>query len=200
MACASVVLLIRLRHAREDGVQLHQAIAKLEHDKQVLSAQAYFDPLTGLANRALLADRFRFAIERSKRSKIPFAVVMIDLNGFKAINDNYGHAGGDHVLVTLGKRLLDSVRASDTVARFGGDEFVLLIESVQMRQELEAICEKLIEALGSRVTLPSGQEVSAGGSIGFALFPDDGLNMDDLIHVADDAMYVCKSSGLMPLF
>jgi diguanylate cyclase (GGDEF)-like protein len=200
MAGASVVLLIRLRHARDDRAQLHQAIAQLEHDKQVLSAQAYFDPLTGLANRALLADRFRFAIERSKRSKVPFAVVMIDLNAFKGVNDSYGHAAGDYVLVAVGKRLLDSVRASDTVARLGGDEFVLLIESVQMRQELEAICEKLVEALSHRITLPSGQEVSAGGSIGFALFPDDGLNMDDLLHVADDAMYVCKTSGLMPLF
>jgi diguanylate cyclase (GGDEF)-like protein len=200
MACAFVVVLIRLRHARQDEAHLHQAIAELQHSKRVLSAQAHFDPLTGLANRALLADRFHLAIERAKRSKIPFAVVMIDLNGFKAVNDTYGHAAGDYVLVAVGKRLLDAVRASDTVARLGGDEFVLLIESVQARHELETLGQKLIDALSHRVVLPSGHGVSAGGSIGFALFPDDGLNMDDLLHVADNAMYECKTSGLMPLF
>ena len=200
MTGAFVVSLIRLRRARQDKAHLHQAIADLEHTKQVLRTQAYFDPLTGLANRALLTDRFRLAIERSKRSRIPFAVVMIDLNSFKAINDTYGHAAGDYVLVAVGKRLLDAVRASDTVARLGGDEFVLLIESVQVRHELETIGQKLVDALSHRVVLPAGEEVSAGGSIGFALFPDDGLNMDDLLHVADNAMYECKTSGLMPLF
>lgn len=200
MACALVVLLIRLRHVRRDKASLHQTIAELEHTKQALSVQAYFDPLTGLANRTLLTDRFRVAIERSKRSRIPFAAVMIDLNGFKAINDTYGHAAGDYVLVAVGKRLLDAVRATDTVARMGGDEFVLLIESVHMRQELESIGQKLVDALSHRIELPAGQEVSAGGSIGIALFPDDGLNMEDLLHVADNAMYECKTSGLMPLF
>lgn len=200
MACAFLVLAIRLRRAHADKASLCKTIAELEHTRQTLSLQAYFDPLTGLANRTLLTDRFRQAIERSKRSRVPFAVVMIDLNGFKSINDTYGHAAGDYVLVAVGKRLLDAVRATDTVARMGGDEFVLLIESVPVRHELETIALKLVDALSHRFELPAGQEVSAGGSIGIALFPDDGLNMEDLLHVADEAMYECKTSGLMPLF
>jgi diguanylate cyclase (GGDEF)-like protein len=102
--------------------------------------------------------------------------------------------------VTIGKRLLETVRASDTVSRMGGDEFVLIIESVDDRRELASIGQKLIDMLAEKVTLDSGAVVSVGGSLGFALYPGDGGSMDSVLQVADQAMYDCKTSGLMPLF
>jgi diguanylate cyclase (GGDEF)-like protein len=165
-----------------------------------LKERAYYDHLTGLANRSLLIDRFHLAIERSKRSRVPFAAVMIDLNNFKAINDSHGHAAGDQVLVAIGKRLMDTVRASDTVSRLGGDEFVLIIESIEDRRELAQIGQKLIDMLAEKVVLDSGTVVSVGGSLGFAMYPGDGASMETMLHVADQAMYDCKTSGLMPLF
>lgn len=200
MGVAILVLVSRLAQARVVEAELRESLASLEAAEKILKAQAYYDHLTGLANRALLVDRFQLAIERSKRSRIPFATVMIDLNNFKTINDKHGHAAGDQVLVTIGKRLLETVRASDTVSRLGGDEFVLIIESIDDRRELANIGQKLIDMLAEQVTLDSGAVVSVGGSLGFALYPGDGGSMDSMLHVADQAMYDCKTSGLMPLF
>jgi diguanylate cyclase (GGDEF)-like protein len=95
---------------------------------------------------------------------------------------------------------LETVRASDTVSRLGGDEFVLVIEAIEDRRELAQIGQKLIDMLSEKVTLDSGSEVSLGGSLGFALYPTDGSNMEGMLNVADQAMYDCKTSGMMPLF
>jgi diguanylate cyclase (GGDEF)-like protein len=200
MGATILVLMTRLKHAREVEADLRQTLDSLQASEKLLKEQAYYDHLTGLANRALLVDRFQLAIERSKRSRIPFAAVMIDLNNFKTINDKHGHAAGDQVLVTVGKRLLETVRASDTVSRLGGDEFVLIIESIDDRRELANIGQKLIDMLAEKVTLDSGAVVSVGGSLGFALYPGDGGSMDSVLQVADQAMYDCKTSGMMPLF
>jgi diguanylate cyclase (GGDEF)-like protein len=195
-----LVLLAKLARARKTEKQLRQAISDMQAAETSLKEQAYYDYLTGLPNRALLADRFNLAIERSKRSRKPFAAVMIDLNNFKSINDTHGHAAGDTVLVEMGKRLLETVRASDTVSRLGGDEFVLVIEAIEDRRELAQIGQKLIDMLSEKVTLDSGSEVSLGGSLGFALYPTDGSTMEGMLNVADQAMYDCKTSGMMPLF
>ena len=200
MGATTLHLRSTLLRAREPEVQLRQELVALQDKEKSLKEQAYYDHLTGLANRALLVDRFHLAIERSKRSRVPFATVMIDLNNFKSINDTHGHAAGDQVLVTLGKRLTETVRASDTVSRLGGDEFVLIIESIQDRRELAHIGQKLIDMLAEKVPLDSGEVVSVGGSLGFALYPGDGGSMETMLHVADQAMYDCKTSGLMPLF
>jgi len=200
MGATILVLMTRLKRARAVEADLRQTLDSLQASEKQLKEQAYYDHLTGLANRALLVDRFQLAIERSKRSRIPFAAVMIDLNNFKTINDKHGHAAGDQVLVTVGKRLLETVRASDTVSRLGGDEFVLIIESIDDRRELANIGQKLIDMLAEKVTLDSGAVVSVGGSLGFALYPGDGGSMDSVLQVADQAMYDCKTSGLMPLF
>ena len=122
-----------------------------------------------------------------------------DLNGFKQINDYYSHAAGDAVLITMGKRLVGSVRACDTVARLGGDEFVLLIEDIENQQELTQIGKKLLETLSAPMPLNAGVVLNVSASIGLALYPEDGAEMEDLLHTADVAMYECKSSGLMPL-
>jgi diguanylate cyclase (GGDEF)-like protein len=200
MGAAILVLKTQVARARAIEVQLRQSLSAMQNTEQTLKEQAYYDYLTGLPNRALLADRFNLAIERSKRSRKPFAAVMIDLNNFKAINDTHGHAAGDQVLVVMGRRLLETVRASDTVSRLGGDEFVLVIEAIEDRRELAQIGQKLIDMLSERVELDSGAIVSLGGSLGFALYPTDGATMETLLHIADQAMYDCKTSGMMPLF
>ena len=126
-------------------------------------------------------------------------MLMVDLNKFKAINDRYGHAAGDEVLVNVAQRLTMAVRSSDTVARLGGDEFVLIIESITEKDQVIALGKKLIDLLAKKVTLDSGEVVSLGGSVGFAWYPKDGENLKDILEVADQAMYFCKTSGLMPL-
>ena len=178
---------------------LQREIASLVRNEQRLKDQAYTDPLTGLANRLLLTDRFRQTAERCKRSRTVFAVLMVDLDAFKVINDTLGHAAGDVVLQTVGNRLLGAVRASDTVARLGGDEFVLLIESFDKSDELIAIGRKLMATISEPIALPEGKAVNVGASIGFALYPRHGTDINDLLHIADKGMYDCKVSGLMEL-
>jgi diguanylate cyclase (GGDEF)-like protein len=200
MAGTILMLTVRLQRCRATEAELRASLDKLQATEVVLKERAYYDHLTGLANRMLLADRFQLAIERSKRNRKPFAAVMIDLNRFKSINDTYGHAAGDQVLVAVGKRLMDTVRGSDTVSRLGGDEFVLIIENIDDRRELGRIGQKLIDMLSEKVKLESGDMVSVGGALGFAVYPTDGGSMETMLHVADQAMYDCKTSGLMPLF
>ena len=195
-----MVLAVQLYRARQEQTQLKNQITALRDSERILQTQAYLDPLTGLGNRNFLGNRFRAALERSRRSLQPFALLIIDLDRFKEINDKHGHAAGDFVLVTIAGRLLEAVRASDTVARWGGDEFVLLIESIEERSELDLVGQKLIDLLSERVTLRSGINVSVGGSIGFGVYPVDGGTMEDLLTAADKAMYICKTSKMMPLF
>ena len=179
--------------------ELQSEIFELRAKSLLLQVQAHHDGLTGLANRALLADRFHFAAERSKRSGLSFALLMVDLNDFKTINDNYGHAAGDAVLVTIAKRLAGAVRASDTVARLGGDEFVLIIESFKDPKELAQVGQKLIDTLSVAITLDNAAVVTVGASVGLALYPDHGTDINDLLGVADHAMYECKSVGQLSL-
>lgn len=190
---------LRLRKALGQQAVLQREIATLERNTQHLKNQAFTDNLTGLANRLLLADRFQLTLERSKRNRVEFALLMVDLNGFKVINDHYGHAAGDIVLRTVARRLLSAVRASDTVARIGGDEFVLLIESFEDPDELVHIGRKLIATISDEITLPNGNRVTVGASVGFGLFPRHGADLNELLQTADEGMYDCKASGLMEL-
>ncbi len=178
---------------------LQDQITELRAREELLKVQAYHDGLTGLANRLLLVDRFNVAVERAKRSGKSFALLMIDLNGFKSINDIYGHAAGDVVLITTARRLLGAVRASDTVARFGGDEFVLIIEAIDQPQEVVNIGGKLFDSLADPITLEAGVLEKISASIGLAMYPEDGVTLNDLLYVADQAMYECKSTGMMNL-
>ncbi len=192
-------LLGYLKKLRARNLILQDEVASLLRAEAFLKEQAYRDSLTGLANRLLLSDRARVVIERSKRSQATFALLMVDLNDFKSINDTFGHAAGDEVLITAARRLVSAVRASDTVARLGGDEFVLIIESVDDPRELIQLGRKLIDTLSDVITLESGINVHVGASVGFALYPKDGSEVSDLLHVADKGMYDCKVSGLMEL-
>lgn len=177
--------------------ELQEVIVQLRARQQQLEILAHHDTLTGLANRKLLQDRFQGAAERAQRSGVCCGLLMLDLDGFKAINDRCGHAAGDTVLVEVARRLVAAMRASDTVARLGGDEFVVLIESVQGADEVQQMCHKLLSTLRKPVSLDAGTTLSVGASIGLAMYPDDGADLPRLLHAADQAMYACKNTGTL---
>jgi diguanylate cyclase (GGDEF)-like protein len=159
------------------------------------SQWAELDALTGLPNRMLLRDRLAQAISGAKRRDARSALLFLDLNDFKQINDTLGHASGDQVLKLTASRLASAVRAADTVSRHGGDEFVILLAEVGQVDDAVAIAEKLATALG----LPSrvgDRDVRLTASIGISLYPDDGEDADTLIARADAAMYHAKRHGL----
>lgn len=178
---------------------LQQEVADLKARTIFLQAQADHDELTGLFNRRSLTDHFHLAVARAKRSKMPFALLMIDLNDFKRINDDYGHEAGDMVLRITAQRLLGAVRASDTVARLGGDEFVLIIDAIASQHELHHMGQKLLAALSDPMPLNHRVVLNVSASVGLALYPENGIVMADLLHAADVAMYDCKSSRRIPL-
>jgi diguanylate cyclase (GGDEF)-like protein len=195
----SLYLARQFRSAQAKNARLKKYLVKLKDAERSLRKSAFMDPLTGLANRLLLMDRFEVAMRHARRNRKKFALLMLDLNKFKAINDTYGHAAGDKVLVTVAQRLVSIVRESDTVARLGGDEFLLIVESATERLQLEALGNKLVDVVSQSLVLDSGETVSVGVSVGYAWYPRDGDNLRDILDVADQAMYTCKTSGLMPL-
>ena len=155
---------------------------------------AYHDSLTGLPNRRLLADRLEQAIALARRRNAQVALMLLDLDSFKAINDTDGHAVGDAVLATMAHRLRTAVRESDTVARIGGDEFVVLLPEIESEDTAVVIAEKIIAAV--RAPLDSQmRNYRLGVSIGIAFFPDDGENGERLLQQADSAMYRAKEAG-----
>jgi len=199
LALLALYLGLRLQRTLAKQARLKKYLFKLKDAERTLRKSAFLDPLTGLANRLLLMDRFEVAMRHAKRNRKKFAVLMLDLNKFKAVNDTYGHAAGDKVLVTVAQRLVSIVRESDTVARLGGDEFVLIVESINERAQLEALGQKLMDVVAQNLVLDSGETVAVGASVGYAWYPRDGDNLQDVLEVADQAMYTCKTSGLMPL-
>jgi len=154
-------------------------------------SEALRDPLTGLPNRALLDDRIEQAFRRSRRSGEPFTLIAIDLDGFKDVNDVRGHRAGDLVLKALARRFEAIVRESDTVARVGGDEFVVLSIGTSSDERAEALVGRLQNAL-RRPFRADGASVEIDGSIGFAVFPDDGGSAEELLSRADGQMYATK--------
>jgi diguanylate cyclase (GGDEF)-like protein len=161
--------------------------SELANERETLSYQALHDPLTGLPNRVLLYDRISQAMLVSKRTTRPFAILAIDLDGFKAVNDTLGHDGGDVVLQQVADRLVKSVRESDTVARQGGDEFTVLLS--RMAAETAADVARKLEDRLCQVLAYDGKTVSVGATIGVATFPRDGDDLHILLRSADHAMY-----------
>ena len=159
-----------------------------------LRHQAFHDPLTGLANRALLTDRAEQALARSARSGATVAVLLVDLDGFKFVNDSLGHQIGDVVLCEVARRLESLVRSEDTVARLGGDEFVILIDDVSGLEETEALGKRICDVLRPRLELP-GWNYAVTASVGVAMGSASEVDVNDLVRDADTAMYVVKTSG-----
>jgi diguanylate cyclase (GGDEF)-like protein/PAS domain S-box-containing protein len=152
------------------------------------------DFLTGLPNRSLFCDRVGQAISLARRHRGQAAVLFLDLDGFKQINDSLGHAAGDKLLQSVAKRLLACVRDPDTVSRYGGDEFAVLLQDVNRPQDAAATTRRILRALGEAHSI-DGQEVHVTASIGMSVFPDDGFDAETLIRNADTAMYRAKKNG-----
>ncbi|SEQ24405.1 PAS domain S-box-containing protein/diguanylate cyclase (GGDEF) domain-containing protein [Ectothiorhodospira magna] len=175
-------------------VGIFSDIGPVKEAQRQLELMAHFDPLTGLANRTLFRDRLTHSLRRVERSGKGLALLFIDLDRFKTINDTLGHSLGDQLLQTVAKRMADNVRASDTLARLGGDEFVLLLENDASMQNIQTLCQKILGVLTDPVTLDE-HEVIVTASIGVALYPEDGEDADTLLKHADMAMYEAKNTG-----
>ncbi|MBK7684753.1 MAG: diguanylate cyclase [Rhodocyclaceae bacterium] len=173
---------------------LEQANARLRENERQLKDAAHSDPLTGLANRLLLDVHLQHAIKTARRDKSSFALLLIDLDKFKPVNDTYGHAIGDDVLRAVAQRLRSTVREMDTVARLGGDEFVIVLRSVGNHHDVELVATKITLAIAQPIKV-LGVPIEIGASVGIALF-EPGLNvLGDLLRRADSAMYEVKKSG-----
>ena len=172
---------------RKHNAQLEKANAQLEH-------AATHDALTGLPNRVLLADRLAQATAQSERYSRGFAVMVVDLDRFKSINDSLGHIAGDDLLKEMARRLSQQLRKADTLARLGGDEVVLVLNEISGPRDAETVASKVLAGMAQPVTL-SGLEVQISASVGISVFPEDGVDAETLLQHADAAMYHAKKNG-----
>lgn len=172
---------------------IEMAIERKRFEAQ-LAERANFDQLTGLPNRTLFQDRLQHALSRAKRRGERAALLFIDLDGFKAINDGLGHAAGDEVLRLVAERFRAAVRVSETVARFGGDEFTILVEAVPDSAAAIRAAERILGALNAPLRV-AGNALFVTPSIGVALFPDHAGESDALVRHADAAMFWAKKAG-----
>ena len=175
--------------------QIQTANAEREDARLALAHQAAHDSLTGLPNRAQAVTLIRGALSRAQRSGAVVGVLFVDLDGFKQVNDTLGHGAGDELLVAVGRRMQDCVRDGDVVARFGGDEFVVLLEPVDEQASAVAVAERLVAALAQPVVLSSGREVGIGASVGVAVGQDGPVEVERLLSEADVAVYRAKQAG-----
>ncbi len=168
-------------------------LSRLEVANRNLSWLARHDPLTGLPNRTLLKERMEEAFDAARRSRSQVAVLLIDLDGFKPVNDNLGHHVGDAVLCEVARRLRGQVRSVDTIARFGGDEFILMMQKLDQRSVALNAAQRVVEAISEPI-FHSGHEIAISASVGIAMFPEDG-DENRILVAADTAMYESKQSG-----
>jgi len=162
--------------------------------EQRLDHMAHYDELTGLPNRSLFFDRLAHTLAQAKRNGNLFALLFIDLDGFKKVNDTLGHEAGDNLLREVAKRLEQCVRESDTVARMGGDEFTIILSAIAQAEDAGQVAEKVIEALAAPI-FPGTLRCEIGASIGISLYPADGIERETLLTHADSAMYRIKEQG-----
>ena len=175
-------------------VAIFSDITSEKENEERLYHLAHYDALTGLPNRMLFYDRLRQALSQARRNNAHAAVMFLDLDGFKAINDTLGHQAGDLLLQQVAQRLSATLRESDTVARFGGDEFTVIIPGADGVPGVETAAAKLIEAVNPLYQLQQHQ-VSVTASVGIALYPQHGMDVDELVTHADIAMYQAKHGG-----
>ncbi len=175
-------------------VALMSDITKAKQYEERLERIAHYDALTGIPNRVLLADRMHQAIAQTQRNRSRLAVCYLDLDGFKPINDTYGHDTGDRVLVEMAERLRSCLRGGDTIARLGGDEFVLLLLGLDRDDEIDNALQRVLDTV-ARPLVVAGQAVSLSVSIGVTLYPQDDADADTLLRHADHAMYRAKQAG-----
>jgi len=176
-------------------VAVFSDITKRKFTEAQLEEQAYFDPLTGLVNRRMFEDRLVQAIGIAKRGVRNGALMLIDLDDFKQVNDIHGHDAGDRVLLAIAARIIGSMRDCDTVARMGGDEFTVLCPEITDRAGCEILARRLMGVIREPIRLASGEWINVGVSIGITLFPDDAKDPKLALQAADKAMYAVKAMG-----
>jgi diguanylate cyclase (GGDEF)-like protein len=200
VAFCLVVLLVQARTAylRRVKQRLEAVIARrteeLRRSKQQIEKIAYHDAMTGLPNRRLFADRFENFRASADRNRSGFTLVLVDLDNFKGINDTFGHAAGDTVLIAAAQRLGTVTREVDVVARLGGDEFAILLEGTVEPKAIGAVCERILQSFGEAVSA-EGRLLQVGISMGCAVYPHDGVTQSELYRVADKALYEAKAAG-----
>lgn len=171
-----------------------QDVSALKHHERELQQLAYHDALTGLPNRILLQDRVQQAIAHARRERHRVALMVLDLDGFKAVNDQHGHDIGDLLLMEVAERLRHCLREGDTVARMGGDEFIIVASGIDSREDVKRVARKILNALEPGIML-TGIPIQIGASIGIALYPTHGASERALFKTADQAMYAAKRAG-----
>jgi diguanylate cyclase (GGDEF)-like protein len=169
------------------------------YNREVLKELALYDNLTKLPNRTLFMIELKTMMNIAQRNKTKVALMFIDLDGFKAVNDTYGHYIGDELLKYVAKKLTHSVRKVDIVSRLGGDEFTIILTDIKTEAEAKNIGEKIIDALKEPIILEHKQ-INIGASIGIAIYPDDSTSLDELISIADNMMYEVKKNGKNGVF
>jgi len=175
-------------------VAVKRDVTERKRLEQRLAHMAHYDDLTGLPNRALFFDRLDHTLLQAKRKGNLFAILFIDLDGFKNVNDRLGHEAGDNLLCEVAQRLTQCIRESDTVARMGGDEFTIILSSIAQAADAGQVAEKVIEALAAPI-FPGTLRCKVGASIGISLYPTDGIDREALLNRADAAMYRIKEQG-----
>ncbi len=179
---------------RTQGSRLIQTVALLEQEVARARQFAHRDGLTGLPDRRLLLDRYNQAVAVAARQRRQVALLFLDLDGFKRVNDTYGHAAGDRVLQQVAARLRACMRTSDTACRYGGDEFVILLPQYEGQESAVAVAEKVCARLAAPYAV-DGTAIRVTASIGMAIYPVDGHEYGDLMRVTDRAMYRNKARG-----
>lgn len=183
-----------LKGSISNYVAIFSDITSLKISESQLSHLAHHDPLTGLPNRLLFQDRLQQVLTQSQYNKKIIAVLFIDLDKFKPINDNFGHRVGDQLLQAVAERLMGCMREGDTIARLGGDEFIAIVRDISTAQDSAKVAQKILDIL-SQPFLVEGHKLHIAASIGISLYPSDATNIDELVRNADFAMYMAKKHG-----
>ncbi len=192
-----------LEHEVRDRVMLDHQLAAVTEQEEAARYAAFHDPLTGLPNRALFTDRLEHGLAQALRHGWNLALMFVDLDKFKEINDTYGHDAGDRALQTIADRLKKNARANDTICRHGGDEFLYLLLETRDENAVRLIAEKIIEAIQMPCEVSAGDHalrLCVTASIGISLFPKNGTTAEALMASADAAMYTAKRSKARYIF
>jgi diguanylate cyclase (GGDEF)-like protein len=180
--------ILRINH------RLKLSLREIKEQKDIIEYQATHDTLTGLPELRILHERWENAVSRADRNKSKSAMLFIDLDGFKSVNDTFGHQTGDYVLKVVSAKLNKSIRNVDTAARLGGDEFVIILDCIKSIEDAPLIASKLIEVISQQINY-NNNTINIGASIGVAIYPDHSSKPEDIIKLADLAMYKAKEAG-----